>query len=210
MSDRPLKTQNWIYLVPFVGAHHVAFYAVATGVEDMWEMADTALRSAIWAGLSGCAAVILNGVVGDTTKAVLVFWRLRDPLPGSRAFSTHIHADPRINPAEISRKHGELPTDPAEQNRLWYRIYRSYESEPAVRDAHRSYLATRDMAALGAVFLITLGPLALVLTSGSMRATIYFIALAAVFGLAALATRNYGTRMVTTVLALESTTPPAP
>jgi len=32
-----------------------------------------------------------------------------------------------------------LPTDPVEQNRTWYRMYKSIENDLAVRQAHRDY-----------------------------------------------------------------------
>jgi hypothetical protein len=46
-----------------------------------------------------------------------------------------------------------------EQNAQWYRLYKSVENEPAVIDAHRHFLLTRDYAAIAFLLLLSAGPL---------------------------------------------------
>ena len=46
------------------------------------------------------------------------------------------------------------PTIPAEQNGLWFKLYKAVEAELAVVEAHKKYLLYRDMAALSFLFVI--------------------------------------------------------
>jgi hypothetical protein len=99
-------------------------------------------------------AVIFEGLIHSKHKAVLVFWRIKNPLPGSRAFSDIAPKDPRINLDSIGALFPEgIPVDPQDQNSSWYKLYRQYMDKPIVRDAHRFFLLTRDLAALTIVVI---------------------------------------------------------
>ncbi len=202
MPERSLKSQNWVYVTPYIIFNVIAFYVVVTGTDDVWRLTETALTSVAWSVASGFTALILNGILGGDFKAILVFWRIKHALPGCRAFSEYLETDPRINPSIMESHYGELPADPVEQNRLWYRIYQRHESHPAVRDSHRNYLATRDLTALSVIFLATLAPAAAIMQGHLTPLTIYIGALAGLYGLTSQAARMYGRRFVTTVLAV--------
>lgn len=45
---------------------------------------------------------ILNGLLSSNQKAVLVFWRFKHPLPGSRAFTVLGFQDSRVNMTQKS------------------------------------------------------------------------------------------------------------
>ncbi|MGH8057375.1 MAG: hypothetical protein ACREOH_09095, partial [Candidatus Entotheonellia bacterium] len=137
-------------------------------------------------------------------KAVLVFWRLCHPLPGCRAFSRYLNSDPRISPGVLETRFGQFPREPAQQNSLWYRIYRRNENHPAIRDAHGCYLLTRDLTSLSAIFLVILGPAVIYLLDDTNRALTYLIMLVILYGFTSQAARTYGKRFVTSVLAIES------
>src|SRR5205085_10615014 len=94
-----------------------------------------------------------------------------------------------------------LPTDLVEQNRTWYRMYKSIENDPAVRQAHRDYLFMRDYAGLCPVFLVLYGAAGMFFIPSMRVGLIYLVVLAAQFVLVRQAACNYGTRFVTTVLA---------
>ena len=96
------------------------------------------------------------------------------------------------------------PSDPTEQNRLWYRLYKSVENEPAVTDAHRHFLLTRDYTAIAFLLLMTAGPLGFYFIASMMPAIAYVGLLMLQYLLARQAASNYGVRFVTSVLALES------
>jgi hypothetical protein len=42
------------------------------------------------------------------------------------------------------RTRGPLPTDPRQQNALWYILYKSVGDDPSVSQLHREFLSARD------------------------------------------------------------------
>jgi hypothetical protein len=53
--------------------------------------------------------------------------------------------------SELKLHGSALPTEPVEQNRVWYGMYKGVEKEPPVVQAHRDY------AGLSALFVVFLG-----------------------------------------------------
>ena len=203
----PLKDRNRWPLVTALGANLVVFIAaVQTGAlfGPRTEAFLEQLPHLVPAGAVVILAGLANGLLSANSKARLVFWRWADPLPGSRAFSHYMHCDPRIDVGALERKLGPFPTEPRAQNVLWYRLYKSVESEPAVVDAHRSFLLMRDYAAMSALLLLVAGPIGIRLIPRSMTGAAYAALLLAQYLLARLAAANYGVRFVTTVLALKA------
>lgn len=209
-GNKELKTQNKLWLAGFVVLHLVVFWGLATkGSVDF-----SALRSIVDAVLSEKGAIaagsvllvtILGGIFPDHIKAVLVFWRWRHPLPGCRAFTVIAKKDPRIDVRGLEQHLGVLPTDPLEQNRVWYRVYKTHADHPAVSQAHRVYLLTRDMACLSALFLVAL-PVSLYLAGAALKLVMsYGVVLLAVYMIVAVASRNYANRFVANVLAIVGT-----
>jgi hypothetical protein len=133
-----------------------------------------------------------------------VFWRWADPLPGSFAFSRYAQRDPRIDVTALRKAVGAWPSEPREQNAQWYRHYKSVEGEPAVVDAHRHFLLTRDYTAIAFLLLLTAGPLGFCLISSATTAGAYIGLLLLQYLLVRQAAHNYGVRFVTTVLALKA------
>ena len=204
-SESTLKAQNQKYLVAFVGLNIVVFFGLVFGVSADWDVASRETLGAVVAStLTGALAIVLNGLVGGNAKAVLVFWRIRNPLPGCRAFSVHMHTDSRIDPETLKQHYGPFPETEEQQNRLWYRLFQVHATTPSVLDAHRSYLLTRDLAVMSGLFLVALGPTAFVLADARDWAVIYTLSLALLFLSACHAARTYGKRLVTNVLAIES------
>lgn len=155
------------------------------------------------AGVGVMFAGVVNGLLSANNKARLVFWRWSNPLPGSFAFSRYAHQDPRIDIEALRRIVPVWPSNPGEENRLWYRMYRSVENEPAVTDAHRHFLLTRDYAAISLMVFAVAGPLgAWVITAPTMGFA-YVAILLLQYLLAREAAKNYGIRLVTSVLALK-------
>ncbi len=145
--------------------------------------------------------LMLNGLLSSDMKARMVFWRQHHPLPGSQAFTRYLNSDPRIDVGTISSLYVELPTDPSEQNRLWYKMYTDNESDVRVRDAHRNWLFARDLTGFSTLFLILFGGGAIVI---SLTNWWYFALLATQYTLLVWSGRIYGGRFVTTVLAVAS------
>lgn len=164
-------------------------------------------------GVALIVATVLNGLLSADAKARVVFFRWQHALPGHRAFTGHAMRDPRINVAALETIHGAaFPMDPVEQNRAWYRIYKSVENDPAVRQVHRDFLLLRDYTGLCAVFFVLYGAAGMFTIASMKVGLIYLLVLALQFVFVRQAASNYGTRMVTTVLArragMEAPKPP--
>ena len=161
-------------------------------------------RNLLPAGIGIALAGVVNGLLNAEAKARLVFWRWSYPLPGSFAFSRYALQDSRIDVVALRRIVDEWPVEPRQQNAVWYRLYKSVEHEPAVMDAHRCFLLTRDYAATAFLLFVAAGPLGLWLLPSALTASAYGGLLLLQYLLARQAASNYGVRFVTTVLALKA------
>ena len=162
------------------------------------------LKSGIIGLIAPIGSFLLSGLLSADTKARVVYWRYSHPLPGSRAFSVYIKEETRADPVRLIQKWGDFPDDPSEQNRLWYRIYRSVESEIRVHEAHRAWLFARDLTSFSVLFLVIFGT-ATFISDVPWTTAWYFLSLLVVQYLATMITaRNLGIRFVRTVLAVAS------
>lgn len=204
-----LKGKNSVYLWSFIGVNLAVFLSIIVGgkfagssVEDFWRRVSA--KDGIITASIPLIAIVLSGVLSDTAKARLVFWRWRNPLPGCRAFTELLHTDPRIDVPALIVRLGELPIEPEAQNALWYRLYTQQRMDTRVWEAHKIYLLTRDMASIAAGFVMFFGVAIIVGPVSSKTAATYVAALIAQYLLIASAARNYGTRFVLNVLSKES------
>lgn len=157
------------------------------------------------------AVALIDAVPGDHFKAVLVFWRWTNPLPGSRAFKrAYLDADHRIAVAKL-RAHlgGKFPRAARDQNAAWYRLYKTVQTEPEVAGAHYEYLLFRDLAWF--TFLLAVVALASAAVNwGRWRELLAFAGVASVlYVLFARAGFARGHRFVRTVLAVVAARPVA-
>ena len=97
-----------------------------------------------------------------------------------------------------------LPTDQGEQGRLFYKIYSTYSNAVGVLDAHRSYLAARDIAMINLILSVLLPGFALWATGDGIRTVAYIGVLFLCYLLAATAAQVYGVRLVENTLAAAS------
>ena len=182
----------------------VLFAAVNTGnlappsVDDVKQWHDL-----LPAGVGVTFAGVVNGLLSANNKARLVFWRWSNPLPGNFAFSRYAQQDPRIDVVALREIVPAWPSNANDENRLWYRLYKSVENEPAITDAHRHFLLTRDYTAIAFILLTTAGPLGAWLIATPITAIAYVALLLLQYLLAREAAKNYGIRLVTSVLALK-------
>ena len=201
-----LKGQNSPGLYALMAANLALFYGVVQHdviLAGNWAEAARRLGEVVHAGIGIALTGVLNAQLPADAKARIVFLRWRDPLPGSEAFTKHGPSDPRVDMAALERAFGPLPTAPREQNALWYKMYKSAVSEPAVSQVHRVFLFTRDYACLSLFALAVLGVAGFVQIPSRATAIRFLAVLAAQFLLARRAARNHGVRFVTTVLALK-------
>lgn len=204
-SSKGLKTRNLAWLVATLVLDVLALLVLAFHAEVADLTADrlAGIRTALTV-LLPVPALILSSLISADLKAVLVFWRLKDPLPGSRAFSIHAPADPRVDLALLAKATGEFPETAREQNAKWYGLYKLVDSDSSVVDSHKSYLLFRDIAVMS-LLLVPVLPLAL--NAVGIGAGHILICTAWFLGqylLTAFAARTAGTRLIRNVLAVHS------
>src|SRR5262249_46153828 len=160
-------------------------------------------------GLAIVVTTVFNGVLTSNIKDRLVFLRWKETLPGHRAFSQYGPADPRIDMATLKKLCGNrLPSDPAEQNRTWYRLYNSVEHHPSVSQVHKDFLLTRDYAGFAAILFIVFGAAAVVVVQSWRISLGYCAALLLQWLIVRHAASTYGIRFAQTVLAEKSAAVP--
>jgi hypothetical protein len=207
---KSIKEGNRVHLGLIVVANSLLLYAVAqtstisvAGLKALF----TESTNLLPVGFAFIVATVANGLLSADMKARLVFLRWKHALPGHRAFSEHAASDPRIDVAKLKRACGNrFPDDPVEQNRLWYRLYKTVENNPSVMQVQRDFLLMRDYTGLAALFVVVFGAAALVEVP-SRVSLIYCLFLVAQFVVVRRAASTYGVRFVKTVLAEKAATP---
>lgn len=204
-AGKSLKDQNRWQLWIIILLNSLFLYGVAQANAIRADGLRIALRDAqnlFPVALALVIATVLNGLISANMKARLVFLRWHHALPGHRAFSKYAPQDPRIDVSTLGKLHGgSLPTDPAEQNRVWYRIYKNVENDLAVRQVHRNFLLLRDYTGLSVMFIAFYGAAGLYDIQSTRVAFLYVALLFVQYLIARQAASNYGIRFVTTVLA---------
>lgn len=208
MSTEYLKDSYKLRLTAMVVFNVAVFWAVVITRADFSEIGTLLSSISIKDGIVGLIASIgtfvFNGLLSADTKARVIYWKYKHPLPGSRAFSKHLEEEPRADPDRLAQQWGAFPDDPVEQNRLWYRIYKNVEEEIRVHEAHRAWLFSRDIAAYAVLFLAFFGIATLISDTPWTSARWYLVGLAGQYLLAIAAARTYGVRFVRTVLTIAS------
>jgi hypothetical protein len=212
-GSQKLKDQNRWQLWLIIAVNAVVFYGAC-----QWETFELSGLKAALAGAAnllpvGLAIVVTtvaNGLLSSPMKDRLVFLRWHQVLPGHRAFSVYAKADPRIDFTRLQRACGnKIPTEPKDENSLWYRFYLELQDVPAVQQVHRDFLLLRDYTGLAALFLIGLGVAALFLVAPWKVFGVYFGILLLQLIVARHAAATYGVRFVCTVLAQKAGKPTA-
>ena len=147
------------------------------------------------------ATLILDGIVTSDFKAVLVYRKWRDPLPGHEAFTVHGREDRRVDMKALEAEHGPLPTDPVAQNQLWYKLSKATADRASVDEAHYAWLLTRDLTNLSFGLLMVSAGLAVALPIGGWEWMVLVTAQGLLYVVLSQVAANKGIRFVTTVLA---------
>lgn len=206
MADSP-RLKSASALLAVMAGNLVLFYSVLQNESLLtgdWIKIAQRLNSALPAGIGICLTGVLNSQLSADSKARIVFMRWHNPLPGSEAFTKHVYSDSRINVAALRQKVGSFPREARSQNSLWYQLFKTIDTDPAVIDAHKAYLFSRDYTSLSMLLAMVLGPVALYQMSYTRVALGYLLFLAIQFALTRRAACNHGMRFVQTVLALKS------
>lgn len=147
------------------------------------------------------ATLILDGIVTSDFKAVLVYWKWKNPLPGHEAFTVHGPEDNRVDMNALEAEHGPLPTDPVEQNLLWYKLSKATADRASVDEAHYAWLLTRDLTNLSFALVIVSAGLAAGLRVSGWEWIVLVTVQGLLYIVLSRVAANNGTRLVTTVLA---------
>jgi hypothetical protein len=146
---------------------------------------------------------VLNGLLAPDLKAIIVFWKLKNVLPGCRAFSKLGRKDFRVDMNKLVVNNGQLPSDSKTQNELWYRLYKINKDDLAIQLSHGKFLLGRDLTSMSFLFLIFVGLPFLIIGKVPFN-FIYFFFLLIIYLILMIVARNHGNRFVTNVLAVES------
>lgn len=199
-----LKTKNMPFLVAFLLGQGVLHLMVLGESAAAGELAALDWKKSAGALLAAVIVFVLCDFLPDELKAQLVFWRRRNPLPGSFAFSKYMHEDSRIDPDRLEQRHGPLPADAAQQNRLWYSIFKPHRDKPSIAQSHGRFLLLRELTAMSAILVWLLGASAVAFSPmPAARQALYVAFLVMQYAMISQAAANAGVRMVKNALAEE-------
>lgn len=198
-AAKSLKTQNLTYLIGALIAD-AALVAFVAGVIDADWFSAANFKRAASASIIPVLALLLTNVIPVNLRDSLAHLRWSEALPGHRAFTEYGPGDSRVDMAAVEKNLGKLPTDPKEQDRTWYKLYKQVRDEPSVLQSHQRYLLFRDLTAMSTVMLIASPALALAFDWRVVGWAALLLLVQAV--LCAIASRNCGIRFITNVLVL--------
>lgn len=203
---KSLKAQNTRYVVAFL-ILHIAFYTVFyTGYTNFWEgffamFKSFKVKNSVVFAIAPLLAFILSGIISPHYKGVIVFWKLKYPLPGSRVFSTYATCDYRIDMDVLKGKIGQIPVEPVQQNKMWYKIFKQVENIKSVNSAHKNFLLARDITTISFIFLITTPVTIYFRTTDINVSLLYAFILLIEYIVLCIVAQNAGKRFVCNVLA---------
>lgn len=161
---------------------------------DQWE-------KIIAAGFLSVAFSLIQYLIPRPAKEFLVFWRLKERLPGFRSFSYGRKFSNIINRSEVVDIDLRQQLSPADQDRLYYKIYSKYREIGSVQNYAFRYLQWRELAS----FSIVMGAIGYAFVAVAVgyrsRQAMYAAAIAAfVYFLSVIAARSTANNLVDYVL----------
>jgi hypothetical protein len=205
-KNKTLKEQNSKLIWTFFSFNALLFYilAVAPLIKfDGFDWQKFFTGKGIWLTIIPLVLFILNGIVSSDLKAIIIFWRIKNPLPACRAFSHYAKRDDRIDFNKLETKYNPLPDAAKDQNSIWYKIYKIFQEDPVVKKSHKDFLLGRDLCSISLLFLVFGGILGLFLISDNTKWW-YLIFAFGQYLILAIVAQNHGKRFVCNVLALET------
>lgn len=207
---KSLKDENRWQLWIVIAVNSLIFFSVAAqaravGLDGLLSLVGEP-EKVLPVGFAVVIATVLNGLLSADAKVGVVFLRWKNALPGHRAFSRYAKADPRIDLVALRKTIGtEFPVNPVDQNRVWYRIYKAVEAEPAVSQVHRDFLLLRDYTGLCVVLIIFYGGVGFYIMNFTKPFALYLLFLTMQYVVVRQAASRYGVRIVKSVLAQRAT-----
>lgn len=212
-TGKSLKAQNaWLIRTALV-VHAVAFAYVVFRPLPIAQFAQPGIAQkfqefiapgSISFGVIALTRLLLLGLIPAQLRDRLIHWRWSNPLPGARAFTKIGPGDQQVDMNKLQKAYGRLPTDPAKQSRLFYSIYKRHSEDVGVLDAHKSYLAARDIGTINLLLLFLLVPLAYWSTQDVKSVAVYAAVMLAAYIVMCISAQVYGARLVQNSLAVAS------
>jgi hypothetical protein len=205
-GSKSLNEQNWPGLLAITALNLIIFGVVTAIDPKPYSTLSTAWGFLLPAGVGLAMIRVVNGLFNEKDKNRLVFWKWQNPLPGCEAYTVHAESDDRYDRDDVLRIFHPDKDDPAnwkdpkKQNAHWLNnIFYPMQNRPAVQQAHRNFLFTRDYAAISFVTIFLLGAAAYFVAPA--RWALYGGGLIAQYLLVRWAARNYGIETVTDSIA---------
>jgi hypothetical protein len=205
MPPKYLKRGNVPTLILYLIWNVAIFLVVCNGTTDFWDntrqrVAQLKARDSLFCFLTPLVLTIACGLLPASWKATLVFWRIKNALPGSRAFTELAKRDPRIDASRLRTKLGKAPTTPRDENAVWYRWYKAVQDHVTVQEAHKQFLLNRDLTGISFLFLV-FGTLAIGPSGASpVNVAVYLVITMLQYVVFSIVARNHGNRFVSNVL----------
>src|SRR5208282_4602204 len=215
---KSLNEQNWPGLLA-ITALNVIVFAVVVGADPIpFSKLATAWAFLLPAGVGLAMIRVINGLIDGKNKNRLVYWKYQHPLPGSRAYTVYAKNDDRFTQDDVLKKlrdglkgteternkeREKIMASPTKQNDRWYsEVYYPVQDKPAVQQAERNFLFTRDYTAISFVMLIVLGAAGYSVIDSTVKWGLYCGGLFLQYLLVRHAARNYGIETVTNAFAV--------
>jgi hypothetical protein len=197
--DTVRPVSYWFYSCSFLIFHlMLALYLVPSFFSFSEELQNYSIKA-----LAPFFIVLCLSLIPRKVRECVSHFRLKDPLPGCRAFSIYAKDDHRISIETLRRAVGSFPRKGKEQNARWYRLYMSKKTMPEVIAAQRKYLLFRDLAVIQAGLILAWFSIAILF--GTTQIWIVFGINLILYGAFVIATNNSGGSFVQTVLAVSQT-----
>jgi hypothetical protein len=147
-----LKTQNLTLIGLYIIFNVSIFLTIYnTGAIDIKSIklyfAELRVEDGIFFSMLSLIIIIVGGMFSNKYKEIIVFWKLKDRLPGCEAFSKYIYEDDRIDIDKLKAVLGELPTEPKKQNSKWYDLFKSI-NDHSINKTHKDFLLCRELSVM--------------------------------------------------------------
>lgn len=206
--NKPLKTQNTSLIIMFIIWCISLYFLFLYGFEDFWKdlivlMNELRNIKAFMVIIVPLFSFVLSSIISAEAKAVLVFWKIKNPLPGTRAFTEICHKDARIDMKILKEKLGHIPTDPKEQNYVWYiKIYKKVQDTTPVLLAHKNFLLARDLTSISFLFFL-ITPWVIYFGSKNFQYTMLYVLITFLqYIVLSIVAQNHGKRFVGNAIAV--------
>jgi hypothetical protein len=201
-----LKTQNLPLIAVYITLNIAIFITLLnTGSIDIQSIQvyyeKLSLKDGVFFSSLTLLIIVLSGMISNKVKEIVVFWRFEDRLPGCRAFSKYSKADSRIDLKILKSKFGKIPTLPSEQNKHWYKIFKTL-NDKSIDSTHKDSLLCRELSVMTVeMFLLTIP---IFWFYGFVVGLLYSIFLVLEYLMVRYCAKNSAERLVANTLALAS------